>query len=42
MVGMAPVEADRGGVDHLQQLAAAGVMVEGAVDESLAEFQVVR
>jgi arginine/lysine/ornithine decarboxylase len=28
-------------VDHLQQLAAAGVMVEGAVDESLAEFRVV-
>jgi hypothetical protein len=28
-------------VDHLQQLAAAGVMVEGAVDESLAQFRVV-
>jgi arginine decarboxylase len=28
-------------VDHLQQLAAAGVMVEGAADESLAHFSVV-
>jgi arginine decarboxylase len=28
-------------VDYLQQLAAAGVMVEGAVDESLAQFRVV-
>lgn len=28
-------------VDYLQQLAAAGVMVEGAADESLAEFRVV-
>jgi arginine decarboxylase len=28
-------------VDYLQQLAGAGVMVEGAVDESLAEFRVV-
>ena len=29
-------------VDYLQQLAAAGVMVEGAADESLAQFRVVR
>ena len=29
-------------VDYLQQLAAAGVMVEGAVDESLAQFRVVK
>ena len=29
-------------VDYLQQLAAAGVMVEGAADESLARFRVVR
>ena len=28
-------------VDYLQQLAAAGAMVEGAVDTSLAEFRVV-
>jgi arginine/lysine/ornithine decarboxylase len=28
-------------VDYLEQLAAAGVMVEGAADESLAEFRVV-
>jgi arginine decarboxylase len=28
-------------VDYLQQLAAAGMMVEGAVDESLEEFRVV-
>jgi arginine/lysine/ornithine decarboxylase len=28
-------------VDYLQQLAAAGVMVEGATDESLAQFRVV-
>ena len=28
-------------VDYLQQLAAAGVMVEGAVDTSLGEFRVV-
>jgi len=28
-------------VDYLQQLAAAGVMVEGSVDESLAQFRVV-
>jgi arginine decarboxylase len=28
-------------VDYLEQLAAAGVIVEGAVDESLAEFRVV-
>jgi arginine/lysine/ornithine decarboxylase len=28
-------------IDYLQQLAAAGVMVEGAVDESLARFRVV-
>jgi arginine/lysine/ornithine decarboxylase len=28
-------------VDYLQQLAAAGVMVEGAADESLAQFRVV-
>ena len=29
-------------VDYLQQLAAAGVMVEGAADETLAQFRVVR
>lgn len=29
-------------VDYLQQLAAAGVLVEGAADESLAQFRVVR
>ena len=29
-------------VDYLRQLAAAGVMVEGAADESLAQFRVVR
>ncbi len=28
-------------VDYLQQLAAAGTMVEGATDESLAQFRVV-
>jgi len=29
-------------VDYVQQLAVAAVMVEGAVDESLPEFRVVR